>query len=269
MREISLEERKKIGLAILEEIKRVCNILNIKFYLAYGTLLGAIRHKGFIPWDDDIDIWMFRSDYELFLNKFNELASSRYTVYSTKNIPNYPFLMPKVIDNNTHVREKFYSELPYLGIWVDIFPIDYLTEEGKSNTRELIKLEHKRWCALYKQSTIIGKLKLLGYNLIQNDTSFSDFTVNPAEYVNRIHEIHRCTDYQNVVRSPSSANGFQQYYNVINFEEVKYIQFEGSLMPIPSGYDNLLKTVYNNYMELPPVAKRKLAKHLIYAKYKD
>ena len=67
MKNMSLEERKEAGLGILAEILRVCSILDIKFYLAYGTLLGAIRHKGFIPWDDDIDIWMFREDYELFL----------------------------------------------------------------------------------------------------------------------------------------------------------------------------------------------------------
>ena len=266
---MTLEERKEAGLGILAEILRVCKILKIKFYLAYGTLLGAIRHKGFIPWDDDIDIWMFRKDYELFLEKFNELSSSKYAVYSTKNISNYPFLMPKVIDNQTHVREKFYSELPYLGIWVDLFPIDYLSEEGKENTRELIKLEHKRWCALYKQSTIIGKLKLIGYNMIQSDTSFSDFSVNPSDYVNKIHEIHRCTDYHSLVRSPTCENSFKLFYDSKDFDDIIYTEFETLSLPIPSGYDNLLKKVYGDYMKLPPVAKRKLDRHLIYAKYKD
>lgn len=263
MKNMSLEERKEAGLGILAEILRVCSILDIKFYLAYGTLLGAIRHKGFIPWDDDIDIWMFREDYELFLERFNDLSSSRYTVYSTKNISTYPFLMPKVMDNQTHVREKFYSELPYLGIWVDLFPIDYLSEKGKENTGKLIKLEHKRWCALYKQSTIIGKLKLLGYNMIQRDTSFSDFSVNPADYVNEIHRIHRCTEHHDLVRSPTSENSFKLFYNSKDFDDVIYTQFETLTLPIPSGYDNLLKKVYGDYMKLPPTTKRKLSKHIM------
>lgn len=263
MKNMSLEERKEAGLGILAEILRVCSILDIKFYLAYGTLLGAIRHKGFIPWDDDIDIWMFREDYELFLERFNDLSSSRYTVYSTKNISTYPFLMPKVMDIQTHVREKFYSELPYLGIWVDLFPIDYLSEQGKENTGKLIKLEHKRWCALYKQSTIIGKLKLLGYNMIQRDTSFSDFSVNPADYVNEIHRIHRCTEHHDLVRSPTSENSFKLFYDSKDFDDVIYTQFETLTLPIPSGYDNLLKKVYGDYMKLPPTTKRKLSKHIM------
>lgn len=263
MKNMSLEERKEAGLGILAEILRVCSILDIKFYLAYGTLLGAIRHKGFIPWDDDIDIWMFREDYELFLERFNDLSSSRYTVYSTKNISTYPFLMPKVMDIQTHVREKFYSELPYLGIWVDLFPIDYLSEKGKENTGKLIKLEHKRWCALYKQSTIIGKLKLLGYNMIQRDTSFSDFSVNPADYVNEIHRIHRCTEHHDLVRSPTSENSFKLFYDSKDFDDAIYTQFETLTLPIPSGYDNLLKKVYGDYMKLPPTTKRKLSKHIM------
>ena len=263
MKNMSLEERKEAGLGILAEILRVCSILDIKFYLAYGTLLGAIRHKGFIPWDDDIDIWMFREDYELFLERFNDLSSSRYSVYSTKNISTYPFLMPKVMDNQTHVREKFYSELPYLGIWVDLFPIDYLSEKGKENTGKLIKLEHKRWCALYRQSTIIGKLKLLGYNMIQSDTSFSDFSVNPADYVNEIHRIHRCTEHHDLVRSPTSENSFKLFYDSKDFDDVIYAQFETLTLPIPSGYDNLLKKVYGDYMKLPPTTKRKLSKHIM------
>lgn len=269
MKSLTIDERKKLGLGILEEISRVSEVLGTKFYLAFGTLLGAIRHKGYIPWDDDIDIWMFRDDYEKFLEHFNEIASPRYTVYSTKNIENYPYLMPKVMDNATHVREKFFAECPYLGIWVDIFPIDYLSQEGIDAARALTKLEQRRWCALYHQSTWIGKLKLIGYNMIQRDTRMSDLNMNPADLVNEIHRIHRCTEVHDQVRSPSSADSFYIFYNTHCFDKTIMVPFETLSMPIPSGYDELLRTVYGDYMTPPPVSKQKLARHLIYSKMKD
>ncbi len=269
MVKMSIAERQQAGLGILAEIKRVCADLGINFYLAYGTLLGAVRHKGYIPWDDDIDIWMFRNDYELFLSRFNELSCEQYKAYSTLNIENYPYLMPKIIDTHTHVREKFFSECPYLGVWVDLFPVDYLSQEGKENTEKLVKLEHKRWCSLFRQSTAVGKAKLIGYNFIQTDTRLSDFSVNPAYYVNLIHEMHRCTDYHDEVRSPTSENSFRLFYDTNDFDSIIYAPFENLELPIPSGYDNLLRKVYGNYMQLPPAAKRKFDGHLIYACKKD
>ena len=72
---LTVEERKEVGILILDEIERVSREIGATYYLAYGTLLGAIRHNGYIPWDDDVDIWMKREDFDLFLSKFNKVCS--------------------------------------------------------------------------------------------------------------------------------------------------------------------------------------------------
>ncbi len=262
-KQLTLEERKEYGMRVLDEIARVCSEMGIRFYLAYGTLLGAIRHKGYIPWDDDIDIWMFRSDYERFIREFNDRASSGFRLESYLS-DGYPYLMVKVMSTETSVREKLLKRMDWLGIWVDIFPLDYVSEENTKAIDEMVRLEHRRWCALFRHSTIIGKAKLLGYNLLQHDTTYHDFLHDPADFTRRIHAMHASTVPTDLVKSPTSENSIRNLvYPSSCFDKALEVPFEDRTYPIPAGYDELLKRVYGDYMKLPPVAKRKLDKHLV------
>lgn len=266
---LTLEESKRVGLDVLDEISRVCGLLNINFYLAYGTLLGAIRHKGYIPWDDDLDIWMFRKDYELFKIEFNKCCKPEFRLWTYDNRDDYPYLMTKVMSMRTEIREKYFKTIPNFGIWVDIFPLDYVSEETRKAIPEMIKLEHRRWCALFKQSTFIGKTKLFLYNLIQNDTSFKDFKEKPIFFSKRIHELHSCIQPYEEIKSPTSENSIKNlFYTAKDFDSFMIVPFEDRLYPIPSGYDNLLKTIYGDYMKYPPLAKQKLDKHFMKIKWR-
>ena len=123
-KELSLEEKKKILVSILSEVHNFCDENNLKYFLPGGTLIGAVRHKGFIPWDDDIDIYMPRNDYEKFLCEFNK-ESERYQVISLKTDGYYlPF--GKVIDTKTVLIENVDSDYK-MGIYLDIFPLDNLS----------------------------------------------------------------------------------------------------------------------------------------------
>ena len=140
--QLSLEERKEYGMQVLDEIRRVCGILGIRYYLAYGTLLGAVRHKGYIPWDDDIDIWIFREDYEKFIEKFNDMCSPGFRLLSYANTPEYPYLMVKVVAAGTSVREKLLKALYPLASGASEKPVVLLfygpTGVGKSETAKYL-----------------------------------------------------------------------------------------------------------------------------------
>ena len=265
--ELSLEDRKRIGLLVLDEVRRVCRLLSMDFYLAYGTLLGAVRHKGFIPWDDDIDIWMFRKDFDIFVEKFNSLCHPDFRLWFYTNMEDYPFNMPKVCYLKTEIREKNMKRIEGIGIWVDIFPIDYLSEESKAATQRLVQLEKQRWMGLYRQSNMSGRLKLFFYGLFSKDVSLADRKHPASYYTKQIHALHACTQEHDQVRSPTSVNSYGLFYDASAFDSVLEVPFEDRTYPIPAGYDSLLRTVYHDYLQIPPKSKQNSGKHLREARF--
>ncbi len=267
---LTLEERKQIGIEILDEVTRVCKILGIKYYLAYGTLLGAVRHQGFIPWDDDIDIWIFRDDYEILKKEFNNHCKPEFRLWSYENRDDYPYFMTKIVSLKTEVRERFLKQIPDFGIWLDVFVLDYVNDENIKNIPEEVKTLHQQWCALYHQSTIIGKIKLIGFNLIQNETSFKDFKEKPNTFSLKLMALHRCNTPSELVKSPTSAKSISKlFYKTEYFKETVMLPFEGKEYPAPARYKELLTQIYGDYMQLPPKWKRKLATHCMMIRWKD
>ena len=147
MKKITPEEIKKIQLDLLIQFAEFCKKNNLYYCLAYGTLLGAIRHKGFIPWDDDIDVIMPRPDYE----KFCKLVAEKKIATSLQNNSTYPFV--KIIDTRTLVRERF-AQKEEVGIWIDVFVLD-----GNFNNR-IINFLH------YKIAFVIKKILEIIINII-------------------------------------------------------------------------------------------------------
>ncbi|MFR5682857.1 MAG: phosphorylcholine transferase LicD [Clostridia bacterium] len=127
---MSLEEIKSIQLDILSQVANYCDRNGLRYFLAYGTLLGAVRHKGYIPWDDDIDIMMPRPDYMQFINSFNN-EKCALRVGSHYLDKNYPYVIAKVYDTSTLCKENIDVEYS-IGINIDVFPIDGLPETERS-----------------------------------------------------------------------------------------------------------------------------------------
>lgn len=142
-KKLSSEEIKQIELNLLLKLDEICKKYKLRYYLCGGTLLGAVRHKGFIPWDDDIDVLMPREDFEKLLRL--EKAETRYggkDCFLKSGNSIYPFI--KLINTNTVLKEKYLSEEFTTGIWIDIFPLDGMPDDEKLSQRNLRKLNFIR-----------------------------------------------------------------------------------------------------------------------------
>lgn len=252
MNKVSDQEIKRRELEILKFIDSFCRKNDITYFLAYGTLIGAIRHNGFIPWDDDIDIVMKREDYE----KFKELFIDESLQYKMLNIDTnkeyyYPFI--KIVDTETRVSEIDFKKIPDLGVCVDIFPLDnYSPKLMKFNSIELNKRKH-----LLARSTKFIKTKSTFKNIIKFFSFLLYKNKNPRKYAINLEQMGRRSknksDLLCVLFPPKiRKNLFRTQW----YDEVIEHKFEDGMFYIPKNYDQILTSYYGNYMEYPPIEQR-------------
>ena len=114
----------------------ICNKLNLKYYLVCGTALGAVKYKGFIPWDDDVDVALPREDYEIFCKEAQRLLPKEYFLQTYKTDKAYPSIFAKIRNSNTTYIEKTIAKLPINhGVYIDVFPLDGYPEDKKSQIK--------------------------------------------------------------------------------------------------------------------------------------
>ena len=256
LKNISREESKKIMMDILKDISNFCDENSIRYYLAAGTLIGAIRHKGFIPWDDDIDIEIPRADYNRFIKLYRE--KGKYTIC----IPfekNSIYLYAKVYDNKTVKYESGidYTHFEPLGVDIDIFPIDGQPDE-------------KHYNSFVRDVKIRRFLHLMFYNSIsslKNKISFKSRILRVICHI--ISKNVFCYLYLKSATKYSFENstiaGFITPYKGYDlkhrhrkevYQDRVKVQFEDGLFWAPIGYDEYLRDVYGNYMQLPPIEQQ-------------
>lgn len=260
MKEIkTLQEKKDLAFNILNKIDSFCKENNIKYYLAYGTLLGCIRHNGYIPWDDDIDLWMKRNDYEIFIDKFSKQCDNiNLKINSYKTTSNYNKTFIQVYDPNTKIFESSFNNDYDLGIFVDIYPLNELPVNKTSSKLCLFKLQIikillicSRLKADYKYFSFI-KRKVIGV---------IGFIINKGNF-------HLLDRYEHIIKkySKEPSNKLHTEFaknkgkNIIldkkDFDEICLKKFEGKSVPVPLGYDQILTTIYGDYMAFPPIEEQ-------------
>lgn len=247
-RKIGIEELKRIQLDILDDVADFCENNGIKYFLAYGTLIGAIRHKGYIPWDDDIDIAMPRPDYQKFLEMYNK-KESYYRMVSFELNSNYCLPFGKVTDIRTDMIENMYKVSHNYGVYIDVFPIDGFKEEKKVRMAQRLRRE------LNAKQAVLGRGRGLLRDIKMVLGKIALIHISTKHILSRIRNICLLYSYDEcdlVGYIPTLNIGLLDIIDKRLIDHTEWAEFEGKKYRIPSGYDNYLRQLYGDYMKLPP-----------------
>lgn len=259
-------------LEIAREIKRVCEENDIRFFLLGGTYLGAVRHQGFIPWDDDMDLGMLRGEYEKFCRIAPEKLGPDYCLQTWYTEPNYGLPFGKVMKRGTvYLESKKSRRLQENGIYVDIFPFDSVPQDLQQRQKlakhllrlyrlRLMKCGYKPWM---EEDKVLWH-KRLGYLFYQLQALFCGKQALARDY-DALAEAQPDTD------TVSEQSGMAQplYVRREWCEDLVNYTFEGEQFPAPRAYDEFLTIYYGDYMQLPPEDQRENRHQIVQVDFGD
>ncbi|MBO7366829.1 MAG: LicD family protein [Bacteroidales bacterium] len=265
MRKLTLAELQQVSLDILKEVHDFCIAREIRYSLAYGTLIGAVRHKGFIPWDDDVDIVMPRPDYDRFFAEFSSPSLSAIKEGSKESY----LAFGRVYDKERTVCDTLipHGKNYKGGVWIDIFPIDGASDNFEEFSAEAASLK-KLWRTQIRCRCSKTSFKGL-FRLCDNYKDFLWFTAIKLSCAGNF--ILRKANAE-IIRSdrqiPWGATGHwaqiscldggdKDYHRTEDFSSTVILPFEGHEFLAMNGYDNVLRHIYGDYMQLPPEEDRK------------
>lgn len=258
-KKIDKEELKKIQIQILDNVANFCEKNNIQYWIDTGTLLGAVRHKGFIPWDDDIDIGMLRNDYDKFIKLYNS-SNSRYQLHCYELNDDYYYPFGKVLDTKTILYEPDINGVK-ISVNIDVFVYDNAPSNLKkvkkmySKFRRYERLRlHQHFCV--NSNSFINNILNKILKLFPENYFVEKIINNSKKYMNK-----NCTHVGNFTSIS------QVYCSKEFLKSFIKLEFEGKLYNAPIGYDEWLKAFYGDYMKLPPEEKR-VSPHSFVAFYK-
>lgn len=248
-----LSELKSIELSIMKKVHEFCEYNHLWYVLTYGTLLGAIRHNGFIPWDDDIDIHMMRDDYDKFIRLFPDWGrdNNLQLVHSHTEGNEFPRDVIKVIDTRTFLVERDYKNKCKMGVYIDIWPLDKapvklsvkdgiwlktievlkrlsLASDILTTTNTFEKLSNRKKLFI----VLFGHFNSKKLVLIQEKLSRKNNSINEARYI--------------------SFQANRRFYELNDLIPAQLHKFEDTEFFIPHNYHAILRLTYGDYMSLPP-----------------
>lgn len=243
-----MNDLQKTEFQLLRQFSAVCEKLNIKYFLLCGSALGAVKYHGFIPWDDDIDVGMFRKDYERFLQAAPKLLPKDVFLQSYKTDNNYFNIFAKLRNSNTAYIEKTYSKIDINhGVYIDIFPLDgYPLKKSEQNSLERKKLFYKqRLSSLFDNPSLLKKILKMPLRFI---------TLNPQKTAEKYEKLISSYDADTspIICNHGNWQGKLEYAPAEQYGNGKVAEFEGLAVRVPEKFDEYLTQKYGDWRaELP------------------
>ena len=261
--ELTLEEIHTATLEVLKKVIEICDKIDINYSLFYGSLIGAIRHQGFIPWDDDLDIIMIRKDYDKFVNYCIDHAEelNPFKILTLETEPNYPYAIARL--NDMRYRASYDNVIAYeSGIFIDIYPLDKVTIDDKKlkklnkecgRNMKLLDLAISDHFVKSTKGVVRGCFKFIAYCYAKvrgKDHFIKKLLKQEKKYGDKDSE------YVSVVTWMLS----DLYMPLEYFTNYIYVPFENLQVKVIASYDKALRLQYGDYMKLPP-KEQQVGKH--------
>lgn len=268
MKRIELKDAKALQLDILSALDRFCREKDIHYFIIDGTLLGAVRHKGYIPWDDDIDIGLVRSEYNRLIREFPEVLEERYQLMSLERNAKWDRAYAAIYDNNTEVHYEHNTSMA-TGILIDVFPIDEVPSDPSEWHKCVRKMNFYNHLLAIKSnaapSLVKKPMKSIGAWVCKLlILPFSHRQV--AEWKSKFSQSYNGSQ-SGLGYELAFGKGAKEPFLLKDFETFADYQFEDRKYIGPKNYDSVLTRTYGDYMQLPPVEQR-VTHHTLTAYYK-
>lgn len=257
--EIQMAELREKELNILKAFTGACEKLNVDYFVVQGTLLGAVRHKGFIPWDDDIDIGMMRDDYEKFIENADRYLPTDYFVQNFKSDHNFPHCFTKIRDCNTTFIETTTQNIAMNhGIFIDLFPFDYYPDSSLSAASFNIK----KFIYRYRVRSVFyvpKENKITAFDLIKKFIMLAVMPVarSARDALAKSDKLYKSVKPGAYLISNGGPWGKREIIPCEWVDRLCELDFEGIKVKAFKDYDKYLTKLYGDYMTLPPVEERR------------
>lgn len=253
-------------LSILDDFLAICREHHLEYFGIAGTAIGAIRHRGFIPWDDDIDIAMPRRDFEKLLRLVEREMGNRYLILNARTSPQYPLMTTRLVKRGTVFKEEVMKDLdcPF-GIFLDLYVLDNVSDNP-------FMYQFQSWSAWFFSKLMI--LRCIPRPTLAQRGLKAKAIWLVCGAVNRMMRLCRISPEWLRDRCDAACRHYNRrrtarmaflpdtspYWNVVDkrkYRPLKTLEFEGRAMNFPGNIDEMLRSMYGDYMELPPEEKRK------------
>lgn len=253
----TLQHIQNVELMILKDFIDICDENQIDYFLFFGTEIGAVRHQGFIPWDDDIDVIMFREDYERFLEIMENKNQDKYTVYDIRYNEQYFFQFGRLSLNGTYWAEYWDNQVDFkMGMHIDLFILD------KVPNNKIKRFLYMRKCLYQCKLCSIASIKVEeGSALVKTISNllhviFNKIGLTPKHYQKKMLKLFRKYQDDDCQYWADLTMNEQPYFKMEDFKPAKKVKFEDIYAKIPNNQEATLGAIFGDYMKLPPEEER-------------